>query len=199
MRSLRNCSIKTSLAAMVLVAATVACDQSMPTQPTSDAAAPAPMLNFTNNPDNGNGRIFRTETGGVGFGILDPNSPLLAVLSTVVFCDIGVPHTVSIQEVYETPDNPLVGQVRLLIQAKDINMWIVDTSQPGDCFGGELVASGTGSVIQTENGRNTIGATGHGKLTGIGGERLNYSATLRIVWDTDDFSTKSFTMKFNLH
>ncbi len=210
MRSLRNGGARMSFVALMLAAFTVACDQSVPTQPAAEAVAPAPMLSFTNNLDNGNDRIFRTETGQVGFGILDPNSSMLAILSTEDYCGIGEVHTVSIQEIFENPDDPTAGQIRLLMKAKDINMWIVDnaTYPNGDCFGRELMASGVGSVVQTDNDefillrdtnkKNSFGASGHGKLTTVDGERLHYNASIRTVWDGDDFSTMKINEHFNV-
>ena len=210
MRSNRLTGIVASLVALVLAVLTVACDQGVPTQPAAGVTAPAPMLNFTNNPDTGNDRIFRIETGGVGFGIFDPNSSLLAILSTTAFCDASEFHTVSIQEIYENPDDPTAGQIRQLMKGKDLNMWVVDdaTYPNGDCFGRDLVASGTGSVVQTDNdlfailrdnkNKNSFGATGHGKLTTVDGERLHYNATIRIVWDGDDFSTMKINEHFNV-
>jgi len=209
MHSRKLTGIIASLVALVLAVLTVACDQGVPTQPAAEATALTPMLNFTNNLDNGNDRIFRTETS-AGFGIFDPNSSMLAILSTVDFCDIGQVHTVSIQEIFENPDEPLAGQIRLLMKAKDINMWILDNSTypNGDCLGRDLIASGVGSVVQTDNdefillrdtnNKNSFGATGHGKLMTVDGERFHYNATIRIVWDGDDFSTMKINEHFNV-
>lgn len=206
-------SHKLSLVALALAVGLVACaDQPSPTA-LSEGVAPAPAFNYLNNPDNGNARIFRFESH-VFFLIFQfPNTlppagtpDLVAVHSTTPNCG-GILEPADFQSVVDNPTDPTAGKVRELIQADPINIFIVDLSQSGNCFGFQLVARGTGKLVNTDNdffvagnNANAFGFTAQGQLTGPTGQKAHYNGVSKISWDGDTgdrfFVNEHFNFKF---
>lgn len=181
--------------ALVLSALAVSCtDQPTGTQ---GPAVAAPLLNFMNNPDNGNPKIWRYEDFAF-LVIYDSDSPLAAVHSSFPSCG-GELQPVSVQEIVDNPNDPFSDQVRQLLQADGINIFVVDLSAPGGCFGYDLVASGTGNLVNTDNdffafvhdnpNSNAFGFTAQGRLTSPGGDRVSYNGVSKCVWDGTDFGS----------
>lgn len=195
------------LASMALVFAVFALGCESTTEPADETVAPseamertdAPTLNtFINNPGEVGFGIFRFESG-VGMGLRDPESPLRAHHTTFPECG-GVLELADVQVIADNPDDPMADRVRLLLLADPINIFVVDESQPGDCFGQKLIASGTGKLVNTDNdffaflngaqGANAFGFQAQGALSGPDG-RAHYNGVLRIV------AGKNVTRKFN--
>ncbi|MFW6084953.1 MAG: hypothetical protein ACODAA_07055, partial [Gemmatimonadota bacterium] len=174
---------------LALAAFTLGCESA--TEPADEALAPSEAVerteartldNFTNNLDGGGPHIFRLDDGLIVAILNDPETSLSAVHSAVPFCG-GDLEPVDMQFVLDNPDDPLADRIRRLMLADPINIFVVDTAQPGDCFSAELVASGTGKLVNTdndltallENNANAFGYSAHGTLTGPAGRKAHYS------------------------
>jgi len=191
--------MRTSLAAGLALVLTFGCADQLTTPTALNEAAPAPAFNFLNNPDNGNARIFRFEQH-VFFLIFqfpDAAPPagtpdLVAVHTTTPDCG-GILEPADLQAVLEDPDDPFFNQVRQVTLADPINIFIVDLSQAGSCFGLELVASGTGKLVDTDNdlfiflrdsnNANAFGFTAQGQLYSPAGQIAHYNGVSKISWD----------------
>lgn len=162
--------------------------------------------NFSNNPDNGNDRVFRFEQN-VFFVIFDPNSTLAVAHSSFPDCG-GDLEPVSTQWIQDNPDDPLSAKIREVTLADPINIFVVDLAQAGNCFGFRLVASGTGKLVNTDNdiftflrpnnNANAFGFTAQGRLTAPAGDRVHYNGVSKVVWDGEDFATLRVNEHFNL-
>jgi hypothetical protein len=194
----------TLLVAGALVAAT-GCDR-QPVAPVQEADAPAPVFNFNNNPDGGSLHIYRSENYAF-FVVYDDATPLAAVLSSTPDCG-GVLEPADVQRVVENPYDFYSSQIHELLVADPINIFIVDLSAPGACFGQELVASGTGKLVSTDNdlltvlrdnpNHNAFGFRSSGKVVDMDGRTWHFNGLNRFVWDGDDFATLKATEQFNL-
>lgn len=195
------------LASTALALAVFALGCESATEPADETLAPseavertdAPTLNtFINNPGEVGFRVLRFENHAF-FELQDPESPLRALHTTEPFCG-GVLEPADIQLIADNPDDPMTDRVRLLLLADPINISILDTSQPGDCFGDKLIASGTGKLVNTDNdffaflngaqGANAFGFQAQSTLSGPDG-RAHYNGVLRIV------AGKNVTRKFD--
>jgi hypothetical protein len=195
----------TSIASVLVLSALIASCTDQPTA-TEGPTLDAPSLNFMNNPDNGNPKVWRYEDGAFLL-IFDSDSPLVAVHTTFPNCG-GELQPVSVQEIVDNPNDPFSDQVRQLLQADDINIYIVDLSASGACFGFGLVASGTGNLVNTDNdfwaflhdnpNANAFGFTAQGSLTSPGGAGVRYSGVSKCVWDGDDQESIKCKDKINL-
>ena len=165
-------------------------EASMPSAPA------APAFDFSNNPDNGNPRIFRYQD---EFGVAwtDPGSNLRVThwstrfqvepgcgdfegVGPIAFQEVGL---IDLADIFAS-------QIRL--NAKG-TVWIIvrDLNQPGNCFGAALVAEGWGSVHYNDNdafgldpdhsNANAWGYTGDGILTTPAGDVVRYNGHLRIA------------------
>ena len=170
--------------------------------------------NFSNNPDNGNDRIFRFEQDVFLLLFQFPNDfpppgipDLVAIHSSTPDCG-GILEPVSTQWVQDNPDDPISAKIREVLLADPINIFVVDFAQEGNCFGLNLVASGTGKLVNTDNdlfvflrphnNANAFGFTAQGRLTTPGGDRVHYNGVSKLVWDGEDFSTFKVNEHFNL-
>lgn len=185
------------LASTALALAVFALGCESATEPADETLAPseaverteAPTLNtFTNNLDGGGPHIFRTDDGLIVAILNDPETSLSAVHAPEPFCG-GELEPVNTQFVVDNPDDPLADRIRRLILADDINIFIVDAAEPGGCFDAELIASGKGKLVSTdndltallENNANAFGFSAHGTLTGVDGGTAHYNGVRKIV------------------
>lgn len=170
--------------------------------------------NFSNNPANGNDRVFRFEQN-VFFLIFQfpddvppPGTPdLVAVHSSTPDCG-GILEPVGTQWIMDNPDDPLSAKIREVTLADPVNIFVVDLAQAGSCFGFRLVASGTGKLVNTDNdiftflrpnnNANAFGFTAQGRLTTPAGDRVHYNGVSKMVWDGEDFGTFKVNEHFNL-
>jgi hypothetical protein len=169
-----------------------------PAAPTRDAA---PTFNFMNNPDNGNIRIVRYETG-FAFSWTDPNTGLRATHTTFPIADIdGNPETdcgpqevldpVAEQDVGLLQDPASISRIRANVKGP---VWIIirDVNQAGNCFGNKLIAQGTGQIHYTDNdifgagpeggNTNAFGFMGQGTVTTVDGSRRHYNGALHYTF-----------------
>jgi len=199
-----------ALAAMGLF--TFGCAES-PTS-TESAALDAPTLNWMNNPDNGNPRIFRYEDH-LATSWTDPKTGLRATHTTF---PIGNEPDCGPQGLLEPLDRQDVG-------AEDLNdflaswfhsnakgeVWVIvrDVNAAGDCYGNELVGQGTAAFHYTDNDvfspfsntRNNVNAwgfTAQGTVTTVGGEELKYTGQMHAVYDPQKDEVISRTAKVHL-
>lgn len=197
---------------LTFLSAAAACTEG-PAEPVSNeddgvasVASAATLDNFLNNPDNGNERIFRVEDQ-VFLILFDdtPGSTLAAVHSSFPQCG-GSPVPVSLQEILHNPDDPLAGRVNVLLQATDVNIRIIDTADPGSCFGNRLVAGGTGRLQITDNdlfvegksSANAFGFMANATLTTPSGATAHYNAIQRTSWKVETINgTEDFIVIFD--
>ena len=183
--------VLTFLIALALVAAT-GCDR-QPAGPAAGAGTVAPDFNFNNNPWGGSEHIFRSEYYAF-FVVFDTESPLAAVLSSTPDCG-GLLEPADRQRVVADPYDP-------------INIFLVDLSGDGACFGFDLVASGEGKLVYTDNdyyaffqdrnSSNAFGFRATGKVVDSDGGRWHFNGMVHQVWDGEDFATLKATEQFNL-
>lgn len=164
---------------------------------TDMATAPAaPTFDFSNNPDNGNVRVFRYQD---EFAIAwtDPGSNLRVTHWSSQFANEpgcgnfegGGP--IAFQQVgQEDLADFFASQFRINAMG---SVWIIvrDLNQPGNCFGAALVAEGWGSIHYTDNdafglnpdqsSANAWGFMGNGVLTMPAGGTVRYSGHLRAA------------------
>lgn len=166
------------------------------TGPDGAAVPSAPALDFLNNPDNGNPRVFRYE-GEFAVAWTDPGSGLRATHWSTRF--VEEPGCGNFE------GGPFAFQEIGLIDADDLfasqlrdnamgDVWIIvrDLNQPGDCFGAMLVAEGWGKAHYTDNdvfglgpdepNANAWGYMADGVLTAADGSDVRYSGHLRIAF-----------------
>lgn len=196
--------VLTSLIALTLVAAT-ACDR-QPVGPPAGPEQAAPDFNFNNNPWGGSEHIFRSEYYAF-FVVYDTESPLAAVLSSTPDCG-GLLEPADRQRVVEDPYDPIYSQVHELLIADPVNIFVVDLSRGGACFGFDLVASGEGKLVNTDNdyyaffhdrnNSNAFGFRASGKVFDADGGSWHFNGMVHQVWDGEDFATLKATEQFNL-
>jgi hypothetical protein len=171
--------------------------------PTAVPSTPDPQYSFANNPDNGNPRITRYGVTDFAFSWTDPKTGLRAThtsfsLGTEPGCGPG-----ETLDPLDAQDVGLADFNDILLSWAHTNMkgevWIIvrDTNRPGDCAGNALIAEGLGKVHLTDNdvfawypeegsirnNDNSWGFMAQGTLTGVNGEKMQYSGHYRLVWD----------------
>ena len=191
------------LIAGTLVAAT-SCDR-QPVAPTAEPDAGAAVFNFNNNTDGGSLHIYRSQNYAF-FVVYDTESPLAAVLSSTPDCG-GFLEPADVHRVVEDPYDVIHSRVKELTLADPINIFIVDLSQDGACFGYDLVASGSGKLVSTDsdlyaffrpnNNANAFGFSAHGKVVDGDGRTWHFNGLNRFEWDGEDFATLKATEQFN--
>ncbi|MCL7979804.1 MAG: hypothetical protein M8865_07860 [marine benthic group bacterium] len=196
--------VLTFLTAIALIAAT-GCDR-QPVEPVPEAGGDAVTFNFNNNPDGGSLNIYRTERDAF-FVLFDPESTLAAVLSSTPDCG-GFLEPADMQRVVKDPYDVVNSQVRELMIADPINIFIVDLATGGGCFGYGLVATGAGKLVSNDNdlyaffrenrNANAFGFGAHGKVVDTSGRKWHFNGHNRFVWDGQDFATLKATEQFNL-
>lgn len=159
-------------------------------EPAAPVRREGPAFDWMNNPDNGNIRIRRYQT---GFAIswTDPTTGLRATHTTFPLSatcgPLSVLDPVDVQDVGLLTD-PKVHQ--------NLNgpVWIIirDVTQSGTCFGNKLIGQGTGQIHYTDNdffgpgpeGGNSdaFGFMAQGDVTPTGGgAQLHYNGALRFT------------------
>lgn len=172
----------------------VSCDQ-QPVDPTTDQAAEAPSFDWTNNPDNGNIKVYRD-----GFDFVlcwsDEENGLRACHGTVPLgqggeTDCGLQQAeapLSYQDVgFLNPDDFCANDLKAHQQG-DVWITIRDTNAAGDCFENALVAEGWGKIRVNDNdicgvdendpSGNVWSFRSQGTLTTVGGETVTYNGLL---------------------
>ncbi len=197
--------VLTVVLTFVLVAFLGCSDLTSPTAPDDSSAATSEARHskWTNNPDNGNPRIFRNE---VFFAAswTDPKTGLRATHTTrplgdPVETDCGLLERIDPIEHQDVglfnPDDPGSSRIRHVVKG---DVWVIvrDQTQPGDCFGDLLIAEGPGRFhsndndvfFSVENNTNVWGFSGHGNLTTTDGGSLRYNGHLRLQagFDVED-------------
>ena len=166
------------------------------TEADTPSAPLAPAFDFSNNPDNGNPRVYRYQD---EFAIAwtDPKSGLRVTHWSSRFLETpgcgnfegGGP--IAFQEVgLRDLDDLFASQIHANVMG---DVWIIvrDLNTPGDCFGAALVAEGWGSVHYTDNdvfgldpahpNTNAWGYMSNGVLTAPDGDAVRYSGHARIA------------------
>ena len=190
------------LAVLPLVLA--ACSERAPTEPVVDG----PAFNWTNNPDVGNLKVYRSE---YAFATCwtDPATGLRACHATRPLSggdpDCGLQSRtdpVDWQEVVIDPDN-----FRVIGNAMgDVFITIRDMNTVGACFGNDLVAEGWGTLHRNDNDEygtvvnntNTFGTRAQGALTTPGGDKVQYSGHTRYAFSADK-SLRLLSLQVVLH
>ncbi len=182
------------------------CDKQL-VAPTAEPVGEVPAFNFNNNPYGGSIHIFRSGTY-VFYVLYDTETSLAAVFSSTPDCG-GILEPADLQRVAEDPYDPIHSKVRELTLADPINIFIVDLSQAGACFGFDLFASGTGKATATDsdfysffrpnNNANAFGFMGRGTVVDADGGTWQFSGHERYVWDGEDFATLKANAVFNLN
>lgn len=187
---------------LLLTALTVACGE-----PSTAPRPAAPALNadFMNNPDVGNGVVFRS---GSDFAICwtDFSNGLRVCQRTQAFpggeCGIFDPiGPVGEQDVVARRDQADFFSSEVVVNLMG-KMWITvrDLTQPGDCYGARRVAEGWGSLHYTDNDEfspfnpgdkstDAFGFMGQGSLTASDGSRVLYSGHARYALHPDGTAT----------
>lgn len=194
------------MAATLVLFVAGACER-QPTEPVTSGVAPvdgSPTLDdWSNNPDNGNLRIFR---GGTHWAMCwnDSDSPLRACHATVPLgggsepdCGLqGLGEQVEFQEVLideQTDDGAPFDRVGFNLKG-DVFITVRDQSIGGDCFGSEVVAEGWGQFHYTDNDlfgttfgednnyTNSFGFRANGRLTTPAGDMVAYNGHLKFVF-----------------
>jgi hypothetical protein len=197
---------------LALPAAMLAACNEQPAAPAQQTHAL--VANFTNNPDNGNPKIFRGTTGFFAISWSDNTNGLRAshwTYQASAGCgDTPAGGYLDFQELTKLDPNDTAA-TRYMANAKG-PVWIRvrDLNNPGDCFGdGTLVASGWGTLHYTDNDEtgggsnrnntNAFGFTAQGTLTTVDGKQVNYSGHSNCTWRDLDPSTLRCTNQVNLH
>jgi hypothetical protein len=182
--------------AMLVVAVLTAACSDQATAPR--AHAPALAADFMNNPDVGNGVIYRY---GSDWAICwtDPSNHLRACHRTQQFpsgdCGVFEPiGGIGAQDVV-TVNDPFDSEIKTNSMGR---LWITvrDLSQPGACYGALRVAEGWGSFHYTDNdlwgvdpngaqNTNAVGFRADGILTASDGSPVVYSGHREIQWSND--------------
>jgi hypothetical protein len=175
------------------------CDQ-QPAAPTADqAVAEAPAFNWTNNPDNGNFKVYR-DAFGLRFCWSDPDSGLRVCHATYPLgepepdCDLQqVEAPLAYQDVgWLDPDLGFCDYDIKVHQQGAVWITIRDTNTAGECVGDALVAEGWGKIRINDNDAcgvepddpsvNVWSFRAQGKLTAVGGETVNYNGLAHYSW-----------------
>lgn len=218
MRKLALLSIAFALVAVSLCG----CDETKLTEPPADRVAQA-AFDWSNNPDNGNPRIFRgTYEGGFGFvicwsdaqstgkeanglrvclanmplaGGAEPDCGLQSYGEPLWYQDVGI---------HEDDSSWLHKVVK-----GEVFITLLDLTQAGDCFDAALVAEGYGNVRQTDNdalgpgngaNANAWKFLGNGNnLEATDGSLVNFNGHLQIRYNNkkDEFFVTS--AKVDIH
>lgn len=171
--------------------------------PAAPPATPAgPAYGFVNNPDNGNPRIVRFETG-MGFFLVDPGTDMFSVIASAdVLGGCNQNPTffsfVELQQVIDDPDDPMASRVRQIVLGnglyiavfEDFNGWAVSGFDCGELLD-RLIGEGSGKVRATDNdlwaflnqhaNKNAFGFVAHGTVELAGGGTAGYHALSRCV------------------
>lgn len=197
----------------------LSCDQ-QPVEPPDQTLAAEPQLNFMNNPDNPNPRIYRFEDHFMYF-FSDVSNGLRAGHTTLPLSDPGcgaleVFEPLDFQNVEDiNEDEFLLSRIHQLFHG-EVFIVVRDETQEGDCFEDRLVATGMGTVKGTDNdviawypyyvtgefndrhNANAFGFSAHGVLTAPDGSVYKYNGVHRVVWE-DERGLQKETSKIKLH
>jgi hypothetical protein len=199
----------------------VSCDQ-QPVGPANDqAVVEAPSFNWMNNRDNGNPRIYRSETDWVycwsdAEGTDNEPNGLRACHGTLPLGD-GTETDCGLQEGGDPVEFQEVGlfeDLESLIHAVhkgELFITIRDQTQPGNCFGDALVAQGYGKFMYVDN--NILASTKGGAMNAFevkansnaletpDGQRVNYRGhhKYRFFFETGRFFITSAKVDVNVH
>ncbi len=183
--------------------------------PTETATMLSPVFDWTNNPDNGNIRIFRGETHWVSCwsdaenglrachgtlplgGGTEPDCGLQQEGDLIEFQDVGI----------FNPDDPFSSWIHEVVKG-EVFITVRDLNQPGDCFGAKLVAEGWGQFMYADNDIFGIGPEGNNanawkfqgnsnSLIAPDGSRVNYNGHAHLRWNEQDLKVTS--LKVDVH
>jgi len=186
-----------TLPALLALFVAVGCDQ-QPVEPQSEQAAAAPALDWMNNPDNGNIKVYRIAE---DFAVCwsDSESGLRACHATVPLGggtepDCGLQQVeapLSYQDVGYMNFDDLFANEFKAHEGGDVWITIRDTNTAGDCFENALVAEGWGHIMYNDNdyfgaqegdpSANAWSFKGQGQLTAVGGETVAYNGVAKYV------------------
>lgn len=200
-------ALTVAAALLFMAALAVGCtEQNAPTA--SDETLANLQLDFTNNPDNGNVRIFRGETHFVACwsdatnglrachgtlplgGGTEPDCGLQEEGDPIEFQDVGI----------FNPDDPFSSWIHEVVKG-EVFITVRDLNQPGDCFGAKLVAEGWGDFMYVDNDIFGIGPEGNNanawKFQGRGaletpdGSSVEYKGHAHFRWNEQDLKVTS--------
>lgn len=183
--------------------------------PTAVRAGPAPSFDFSNNPDNGNPRIFRFGDR-VGFLLIDAEANLFSLQAATnrQFGCVDPPTYLTfhhVQGILENPDDPLAGRINELRILKDAYLAVYRGPFPfSDCadLASRKLAEGFGNFRNTDNdlfvflrdhnNSNAFGFVAQGTLQRVGGGTAHYNGVSKCVWDGTDFASIRCKDQINL-
>lgn len=173
----------------------IACDK----QPVAPIAADSPSFDFMNNPDNGNLRIYRYESGWRNCWT-DFSNGLRVCNATYPINPVAEPDCDLQQAMWPTerqevglidPDNFLDSELHAVMKG-DVFITVRNTTVAGTCYNNELVAEGWGKLQNTDNdllgtspeehNANAFGFLSHGLLTTPAGEQVSYMGHVRWLY-----------------
>jgi hypothetical protein len=183
------------ISGLVISALLVACDQ-QPVAPVADQVSGV-AFNWLNNPDNGNPRIFRSETDWINCWS-DAENGLRACHSTIPLGggtepDCGPQEGLDLVEWQQVgdvdPNDPFSSRVHTVIKG-DVFITVRDTNEPGTCFGAALVAEGPGRFQYNDNdafgtvvnNTNAFKYRANGRLTAPDGSEVVYNGHLTFLF-----------------
>lgn len=182
-------------ALLAVAALTTACnDQATAPRP----HAPDLAASFMNNPDVGNGVIYRYLSD-LAICWTDPSNGLRACHRTQQFpsgdCGVFEPIGGVGQQDVVTVDDPLDSEIKTNLTGR---LWVTvrDLNQPGACYGALRIAEGWGSFHYTDNdlwgvdpngasNANAVGFRAHGILAAPDGRPVVYSGHREIQFSND--------------
>ena len=188
------------LVALLALFVAVSCDQTLVEPAADQAVAEAPAFNWTNNPDNGNFKVYRDAFDHVSCWS-DEESGLRACHGTIPLGaepepDCGLQQAeapLSYQDVgWLDPDDDFCDYDIKAHQQGAVWITIRDENMAGECFGNALVAEGWGKIRINDNdacgqeeddpSANVWSFRAQGKLTAVGGETVNYNGLAHYSW-----------------
>jgi len=207
--------------ALALVLAFGCTDQTTSPTALNDGAAPAPAFNWTNNPDNGNLKIYRDafdwitcwsdaeDTGGIGNGLRACHGTIPLGDGTETDCGLQQNEApVSYQDVGSFDFDDFFSNDLKAHAQGDVWITIRDQNTPGECFGDALVAEGWGHLRMNDNdafgpdtggnNANAWGTRGHSnKLEAPDGSRVKYNGHIHYV--VNEAIGTATTAKVDIH
>ena len=184
----------------------------------------SPANSFSNNPDNGNPRIFRFNNG-ASFLIVDDDANLFSLQSGRDFLflsTLGPPPCreatflsfEDIQRILHDPDDPNSAMIKEIRQGKDIFIAVfqgpLETVSDCDDLISRLLGQGRGNFTNTDNdmfqflredrtnNHNAWGLTAQGTVELLGGGSAHYNGLSKCVWDGLDIFSIKCVDKINL-